>query len=297
MKLRGPLLLEGRHALLAVAERGPEHRQRVGEVRLERLGGGAVAVEQLLGQPQGDGGAVDHERAGQATAAGSEVVGLVHRADQPAGQGRVGVEDLGGVDPLERLLDADDPRQEPGGRGLGDDAEAAEDEADPGRGRGEPQVHREGHRGADADRGPVDRRDDRLRQRVDRQGHLAAGVADPVVRASEVGAQLLRGRPQGLVEPEDVALGGQVHPGAEGPAGAGDHDRADRVVAGVGQEELLELARHGQVERVELVGAAQRQRGHAGVVDRDVEGLVGRLTGSRRSGSRASCRSTRCRPR
>ena len=67
---------------------------------------GAVAVEQLLGQAERDGGAADDERAGQLERGGQQVVGLVHRPDQPAGEGLLGGEDLGGVDPLQRLLDA-----------------------------------------------------------------------------------------------------------------------------------------------------------------------------------------------
>ena len=71
---------------------------------------------------------------------------------------------------------------------------------------------------------------------------IASVTLPPVSRIAvvrlEVGAQLLGRRPQRLVEPEHVAVGGQVHPGAERPAGAGDDDRADRVVAGVGEEEL-----------------------------------------------------------
>ena len=125
------LLEERRDALLAVADRGVEHRQRVGEVRLERVGGGAVAVDQLPGQPERDRGAVDHERPGQLERRGQQVVRLVHGPDQPAGERLLGGQDLGGVDPLQRLLDADDPGQEPGRRGLGHDAEPAEDEADP----------------------------------------------------------------------------------------------------------------------------------------------------------------------
>ena len=87
VNLGGPLLQERGHALLAVAERLPVHRQRVGQVRLERVGGGAVAVEQPLGQAERGGGAVDDERAGQLLGGRHQVVGLVHAAHQPAGEG------------------------------------------------------------------------------------------------------------------------------------------------------------------------------------------------------------------
>ena len=84
------------------------------------------------------------------------------------------------------------------------------------------------------DSGAVDRGDHRLRQGMDRQRHPAAGVAHAVVvrRLGEVGAQLLGRGPDALVEAEDVALGGEVHPGAERAAGAGDDHGADGVVAG-----------------------------------------------------------------
>src|SRR5690242_10240111 len=51
-ELRVALLSERRDALLAVADRRVEHRQRVGQVRLERVARGTVAVEHLLGQAE-----------------------------------------------------------------------------------------------------------------------------------------------------------------------------------------------------------------------------------------------------
>ena len=226
-------------------------------MRLERVGGSAVAVEQLLGQAQRDRRAVDHERAGQADRCRDEVVGLVQRADQPAGQRRLGVEDLGGVDPLQRLLDADDPRQEPGRRGLGDDAEPAEDEADPGRGRGEPQVHRQRHGGADADRGPVDRRDHRLWQRVDRQGHLAAGVADRrrtprrCARSSSGVGRSVSSSPKTLPSADRSIPAQKARPA---PVTTTARTASSRASV---RKNSLQLARHRQVERVELVGPAR----------------------------------------
>ena len=43
----------------------------------------------------------------------------------------------------------------------------------------------------------------------------------------------------------------------------------------VGEEDLLELARHRQVKALSCVGPVQGQRRDAVVVDRPVEGLVG----------------------
>ena len=117
------------------------------------------------------------ERPGQLLRRRQQLLRRVHRAHQASGQRGLGGEDVGGVDPLERLLQPDDPREEPRRGRLRGDPDPPEDEADPRLGRGHPDVHRQGHRGADADRGAVDRGDHRLGQGVDRQRHAAAGVA------------------------------------------------------------------------------------------------------------------------
>ena len=61
-------------------------------------------------------------------------------------------------------------------------------------------------------------------------------------------------------------------PGAERAPGAGDHDRPHVVVAGVGEEHLLELAGHRQVERVERVRPVQGEGRDAVGVDRPSRG-------------------------
>ena len=172
-----------------------------------------AGVDQPLGQRQRNGGAVDDEGAGQLERGRDQVVGLVDAADEPTGEGRLGGEDVGGVDPLERLLGADDARQEPRRARLGHDAEPAEDEADPGPGGRQAQVHGQRHRRADADRGAVDGGDHGLGAGMDRQGDLAAGVADAGLERllRQAFPQLGGGRGEGLVEPEDVALGREVH--------------------------------------------------------------------------------------
>ena len=177
-ELRVALAQEGRHALLAVALAGVPHRQAVGAVRLDRVVLAGVAVEQPLGHRRARPASGVRRSCGPGrSAAVEQLVGLVHRAQQPALERLLGGEDVGGVDPLQRLLEPDDAGQEPRRRGLRHDAEPAEDEADAGLGRGHPDVHRQRHRGADADGRAVDRRDHRLGQLVDREGHLAAGVA------------------------------------------------------------------------------------------------------------------------
>jgi hypothetical protein len=156
--------------------------------------------------------------------------------------------------------------------GFGRDAAAREHEAEAGVGGGQPDVHRQLHRHADADRRAVDGADHRLQAVEDAQGHHAAAVAvdaiDPVLVARRV---LARGVVEGL------AAGGQVGPGAKGPAGPGDDDGAHRVV-GVGLvEHRDQLVAHACGEGVELVGPVQRDGGDAVVhaVEQGVQGGQG----------------------
>ena len=89
---------------------------------------------------------------------------------------------------------------------------------------------------------------------------IASVTLPPVSRTpSSYGASVVRRPELGRASvasdssrPKTLPLGGEVHAGAERPPGAGDHDRPDVVVARVGAEDLLQLARHRQVERVEL---------------------------------------------
>ena len=66
-----------------------------------------------------------------------------------------------------------------------------------------------------------------------------------------------------------LAERGQILAGGEPAAGAGDHDRADRRVAGI-LERRLKLPVQGLREGVELVGAVERDR-LDGAVPRDLD--------------------------
>jgi hypothetical protein len=215
----------------------------------------------------------------------------VQRPHQPPLEGLLGGEDLGGVHPLQRLLEADDARQEPGRGRLGDDAQTAEDEPDAGLGGGQPDVHRQRHGRADADGGTVDRRDHRLGQLVDGERDLAAGVAHPALERllGEVVAQVFGRGVDALVEAEHVALRREVHAGAEGAAGAGDDDGADGVVGRIGAEELLELASHGDGERVQRVGPVEGEDGDPVVVEGPAERLVPTHVSRSRPAVRSAC--------
>jgi hypothetical protein len=60
-------------------------------------------------------------------------------------------------------------------------------------------------------------------------------------------------------------------PGAESAAGAGQDNRAKRVVAGDAIEGGRELARHRSIEAIENVWTVQREQGHAvGGIKEDV---------------------------
>ena len=86
------------------------------------------------------------------------------------------------VHPFGGLTDADESRQEPARAGLRHDAPAGEHEADLRVLRREPDVHRQRHRDADADRRAVDRGDDRLLRLEDAQREHASAVADDRLR-------------------------------------------------------------------------------------------------------------------
>ena len=147
---------------------------------------------------------------------------------------------------------------------------------------GEPDVHRQRHRRADADRRAVDRGDDRLGARVDREADPAAGVADarddrgvvePVV---QVGHRRLRAsrRDRTRCRPTDRSMPAQNARPRPVTTTAATSSSALARVEGVDQ-----LLGHRHRERVELVGTVEREREDA-VLDRPVEGVVVRhLTG------------------
>ena len=132
---------------------------------------------------------------------------------------------------------------------LGHDAAAGEHEAELGVLAGEADVHRQRHRHADTDGRAVDRTDHRLRALEDAQRHQPTAVAGH----ADVGRDLVAATPA-----ERLATAGQVGTGAEAAAGTGDDDHAHVVVGVDAIERVDQLAHHHARERVELVGAVQR---------------------------------------
>ena len=117
----------------------------------------------------------------------------------------------------------------------------------------EPDVHRQRHRDADADRGAVDRGDDRLLRLEDAQGEQAPAVA----------RRPPRDRPRRLAPPcANVSPPPrQIGPGAEAPPPPGDDDRPD-VVVGVRPIERRRSSRASSArERVQLLGTIEGDRG------------------------------------
>ena len=80
-------------------------------------------------------------------------------SNQAGPMGFLGHEHLAGVRPLQRLTDADEAGKEPTRRRFGHDAALGEHETDLGAGRRHADVHRQGHRDADADGVTIDRPD------------------------------------------------------------------------------------------------------------------------------------------
>ena len=220
-----------------------------------------------------------------------QLVGRQHAAHQAAAQGFVGIEDAAGIDPFQRLLRADEARQEPAGGSLHHDAAPREDEADARLGRGEADVHRQRHGGADADRRSVDRADDGLERLEDAQGHAAAAVADRLVGiiGLAVGAFLRLGAILARGEFEGARASREVGAGAEGAALAGDDDDTDIVVRVGLVEGCDHLVHHLPGEGVELVRTMQGDRLDV-VFDRDADRFVGhgvsRFCSSLRIGTR-----------
>src|SRR3546814_2915816 len=82
-----------------------------------------------------------------------EFAGLVHRLDEAFLVRFGGVDQTPRIAPVDRILDADEARQEPARRGFGYDPAPCEHKAIARGVAREPRVHRQRHRRADTDRG------------------------------------------------------------------------------------------------------------------------------------------------
>src|SRR5690606_12251468 len=255
-----PACLDG---LLEVV--GGEADEELGEALLPHVGLQACGVQRGPQHPLGQLGARPAEPGdplGQLVAGAEELavrddagqqadaLGLV-RADVPPGQHDL--EGAGGADRArEQVAEAEFSRREavvdPGGAeqgGLG----------------AEPDVGGQRQAEAAADRGPVDRGDDRL---VD-AAHRADDVVEQLHRPERDGGE---GEP---VDAGDVAGVLQVGAGAEAAAGAGDHDDAGVVVAAGLLEGLPERDHDVERHRVHPFGPVEGDEGdvRARLVDQD----------------------------
>ena len=233
---RGAELLEGGERLGCACQ-----RSECGDFQWGDLGEQVLDIAQQEPLRGGNGGAVGgggdvtgpgrrcvHDLGGgQATRGEAQLSGFVAE-DQAARQQQVG-----------GRLEADDPGQQGVRSQLADEAEADERELDLGLGRDVSHVGGQRQRGADTDGMSVDGGDDgfgevpRERRRLGSLGGVEGGGF------------------------------GEVEPGAEGTAGAGEHDRPDVVVVLGAVERGRQVDGHQRRPAVELLGTIEGDRRHA----------------------------------
>src|SRR5690606_28298524 len=186
---------------------------------------------------------------GQLVGRRQQLTRFVDTADQPALERFLSAEYPAGMDPLSSLHGADKARQEPAGTGLHGDTPASEDEAELGVGRGQTDIHRQGHGYADTYRRAVEGADHRLGALVDTQRHRTAAIAQ--IRAFRlIGAG---------VAVEGITALLQVGTRAESAAGAGHYDYPHRIIGVRCIKGGEQLTTHGAIEGVHPVGAVEGQ--------------------------------------
>ena len=234
------LLQERRDALRRVAGDPPRgDRARVVAVRGHRVGLAGHLPQQPARQRHGDGAVFSTISRAIERAAGSSAPGVWTLRTRPARRASSATTSL----PVATHSIAV-PMPTMRGRNqleapFGHDAAADVDEAELAVGRAQADVHRQRHRGPDADRGPVDRPDHGLERVEDAQRDHAAAVA----------------RTPSAVGGRREAAAAEVRAGAERLARARHDDRADVVVGVRGVERVQELLEHPVGQRVELAPA------------------------------------------
>ena len=176
---------------------------------------------------------------------------------EPDALGLDAVEEAAGVEELGGLGRADQARERPRRRHSGMEAEAHEVEAELRVARGEPDVARERHAAAGADRGPVHRREGRLRQRAERQEQAVEAAHEGLVAAAHLAAGRGGAGARHALDQVEVAARG------EGASGAGDDDRAHRLVVRQGIDRRGERLPHRLAHRVQPLGVVERREGDA----------------------------------
>ena len=175
-----------------------------------------------------------------------EAVGLDHPRDQAQAQRLVGLHHPARQQQVAGMGRTDDVGQQPGAGHPGVHAELVERDAEPGAGRGVPDVARQGQAQTGADGVPVDRSD---------RGHLQPADRQP--RAVE------RHHPRAQLVDRGVRLAGDpagVAARAERATRAGDHDDADRGVLGQLVDGSDPRRGHLVTHRVAHVGVVEGQQ-------------------------------------
>src|ERR1043165_6767597 len=145
------------------------------------------------------------------------------------------------------MAEADDARQQVRRAHVGAaQADLREDEAEPGGGGGDPQIGRARDHRPGADRGAIDRGDDRPPARAHRLDQPPGRAGERQQRRRIAAEQVL----------DDVVL---ISARAEAAAAPGDHDRADLVLAVELLEALGELAVDLERQRVQPLRPVERE--------------------------------------
>src|SRR4030042_6826895 len=161
---RGPLLQERHHSLHRVRMRAqpPDHlgleNHRPVPVQLLQ-----VAIHRVLDHPHRDGGGVAGQVVGQLERGGGELLTRQGPRDQADRRRLRPGEDAPGEEELHRPGEPDEPGQQPGAVGLGEEPPPAEHEPELGALGGVEDGEEQGHRQPRSHRGAVDRPDDRRR--------------------------------------------------------------------------------------------------------------------------------------
>src|SRR5437867_3879551 len=263
----GPALLpEGLHALpmirgldqyrLAEALERPGRVQIGAHAGLDHPLGQAERLRRRGGQPRGE----------RARFAG-ELAVLHDAVDEPAAQRLIGGDDLAGQHELLGAPEPDELDQTRAPADARDQPEVVLGQAEPRRARGDPEVARQRQLEVAADAGAVDRRDQRLLERLE---VVEEAGEEPRVRAEH------RRVPVSL-ERRDVG----AH--AEGLAGPCEHRDADALVPVELVGQGAEVGTHLHRDRVALLRAIDRDGGD-GVAELVLQRRVGHARPSGRTG-------------
>ena len=253
-ELRRAFLDEAVDALAEVRALREHGHRAVGAAHCLLVGGVEVGEHLVLDERHRGRRAVGRQVAGIGGRGGQHLPRLGDPADQAELLCLVRVDRPAGDQQVHRALGADQARQQPRQAVLARQPAAGERRGELRAARGEPHVAHQRLNQAEPGAGAVDRRDQRLAERV---GEGRRGAAGEVQGAAGDSVESLA-----------------VHAGAERAAGARQHHRPDPVVAAGLVEQLVEAALEDGVPGVVPVRAVERERGHAVAGDVKQHGTV-----------------------